>query len=116
MISLHQFPLYIGVASVLGLTIAGAMALVMHRLYLHPLSAFPGPIFAATTGWYETYYEVYLGGKLVEKLEALHKLYGQQVSVLKFYKNLPEQRHPGPVVRIGPNKVCSFLLWRVNVY
>ncbi|TEB28399.1 cytochrome P450 [Coprinellus micaceus] len=71
---------------VLGLAIPWAVAITLYRLYLHPLSAFPGPALAGATGWYETYYEVYKRGKMVEKLEALHKRYG-------------------PVVRMGPNKL-----------
>lgn len=53
-----------------------AAALVFYRIYLHPLSSFPGPVLAAATGWYETYYDVYERGKLVERLEVLHKRYG----------------------------------------
>ena len=60
----------------LGLLISYTVALTMYRLYLHPLSAFPGPMLSGATGWYETYYDVYKRGKMVKKLEALHKRYG----------------------------------------
>jgi hypothetical protein len=68
--------LSLSLACVLGLAIPWAVAITLYRLYLHPLSAFPGPALAGATGWYETYYEVYKRGKMVEKLEALHKRYG----------------------------------------
>ncbi|TEB08824.1 cytochrome P450 [Coprinellus micaceus] len=58
--------------------------LVFSRLYLHPLASFPGPKLAAATGWYATYYDIFMGGIMLEHLEALHKQYG-------------------PVIRIAPN-------------
>ncbi|KAI5833665.1 cytochrome P450, partial [Schizophyllum commune Tattone D] len=54
------------------------------RLYFHPLSRVPGPLFAALTDYYVTYYDIVKDGATVEQLQKLHALYG-------------------PVVRIGPN-------------
>jgi hypothetical protein len=53
------------------------VSLVLHRLYFHPLSKFPGPPLAAATLWWQVYYDVVLGGKLNEQLIILHKQYGE---------------------------------------
>lgn len=49
---------------------------VVYRLYLHPLSHFPGPKFAICTYWYEFYYDVIKRGKYTWKLKELHEKYG----------------------------------------
>ncbi|KAF9260620.1 cytochrome P450 [Marasmius fiardii PR-910] len=58
----------------------------VHRLALHPLRKFPGPVLAALTHYYRAYYEIFRNGGWVEHLEILHGRYG-------------------PVVRVGPNEV-----------
>ncbi|KAF9444561.1 cytochrome P450 [Macrolepiota fuliginosa MF-IS2] len=60
--------------------------LVSYRLFLHPLSRFPGPCLAAATNYYAAYYDLWIEGGQVEQLEKLHRIYG-------------------PVVRIGPNQL-----------
>ena len=49
------------------------------RLYLSPLSKFPGPKLAALTMWYEIYYDVLnsCGGLYFWRIEQLHKKYGE---------------------------------------
>ncbi|KAK8043849.1 cytochrome p450 domain-containing protein [Apiospora phragmitis] len=49
--------------------------LVFYRLFLDPLARFPGPRLAAISRWYETYYDVFLGGKYTFKIAELHKEY-----------------------------------------
>jgi hypothetical protein len=49
-------------------------------LYFHPLSKFPGPTLAALTPWWQFYYDVVLGGKLLAKLHPLHEKYGKHLS------------------------------------
>ncbi|KAG6355076.1 hypothetical protein INS49_004157 [Diaporthe citri] len=61
-------------------------AKVTYRLYLHPLSRFPGPRLAAATYLYGAYYDVVQEAQFVFKLDALHDTYG-------------------PVVRISPGEV-----------
>ncbi|KAI5795732.1 cytochrome P450 [Geopyxis carbonaria] len=58
----------------------------IYRLYIHPLSKFPGPKIAALTLWYETYYDVWQKGKFVYEIERMHQKYG-------------------PIVRINPYEV-----------
>ncbi|KFZ04126.1 hypothetical protein V502_10388, partial [Pseudogymnoascus sp. VKM F-4520 (FW-2644)] len=61
-------------------TIYGAI----YRLFLSPLSKFPGPKIAALTSWYELYYDLILGGKYTFKLIELHKKYGPIIRITPF--------------------------------
>lgn len=45
--------------------------------YSGPLSAFPGPDFAAMTVWYKTYIELYQKRSWTTHLRELHKIYGE---------------------------------------
>lgn len=56
-----------------------ATAFIAYRLYLHPLSKFPGPKIAAVSRWYEFYYDVICGGAFVGQLPELHRKYGKLV-------------------------------------
>lgn len=55
----------------------GAVTLAWYRLYLHPLAQFPGPVLAAISDYYTTYYDLWKGGAQVKQLEKLHKIYGE---------------------------------------
>lgn len=74
---------------------------VIYRLYLHPLSRFPGPRLAAATYLYGAYYDVVKEAQFVFKLNALHDKYGPVVRISPgeihvrdsaFFETL----HPGP--------------------
>jgi hypothetical protein len=56
-----------------------SVVVVIYRLYLSPLSKFPGPKLAAATLLYEAYYDVILGGQYTFKIKELHEQYGQFV-------------------------------------
>ncbi|KAI0428311.1 cytochrome P450 [Xylaria sp. FL1042] len=62
------------------------VALAFYRLFLHPLSRFPGPKLAAVSRWYEAYYDVVQNGQYTFKIAELHKQYG-------------------PIIRISPHEL-----------
>ncbi|OTA59659.1 putative cytochrome P450 [Hypoxylon sp. EC38] len=66
--------------------VAYLIALVIHRLFFHPLSVFPGPKLAAVTVWYEFYYDGIKGGQYTFKIREMHEKYG-------------------PIIRISPNEL-----------
>lgn len=66
--------------------IAYGAVLGVYRLYISPLSKFPGPKLAALTLWYEFYYEVVKRGRFAWEIKRMHEVYG-------------------PVVRINPHEL-----------
>ncbi|KAI0855717.1 cytochrome P450 CYP682H1 [Xylaria cubensis] len=61
-----------------------AICLGIHRVYLSPLAAIPGPKLAALTYLYEGYYEVWLGGKYFLRVAEMHKQYGPIVRITPY--------------------------------
>ncbi|KAI2628686.1 putative cytochrome P450 [Hypoxylon sp. NC1633] len=62
------------------------VVLVLYRLFLHPIAAFPGPKLAAATVWYEFFYDGIKRGQYTFKIQEMHEKYG-------------------PIVRISPNEL-----------
>jgi len=52
------------------------VSVATYRLFLGPLSQFPGPKLAALTGWYETYFDCWKRGRYWVEIERMHKQYG----------------------------------------
>ncbi|KFA69829.1 hypothetical protein S40285_02466 [Stachybotrys chlorohalonatus IBT 40285] len=73
---------------VCGTWLLWCVGLMVQRLCFSPLAHIPGPKLAATTQFYEFYYDIILGGQYTFKIVKLHEKYG-------------------PVVRINP--------WEVHV-
>ncbi|KAF2438280.1 cytochrome P450 [Karstenula rhodostoma CBS 690.94] len=69
------------ILSFLALSLAYAIYLIYHRLYLSPIAQFPGPKLAAATYWYEFYYDIILGGKYIWKVQEMHKKYGPVIRI-----------------------------------
>ena len=57
------------------------VAQAIKRLYSHPLARYPGPLLAASTMWYKTYYDIVMDGGWAEHLEHLHSVYGKLFSI-----------------------------------
>ena len=55
--------------------------LVIYRLFLSPLSGFPGPKLAAATGWYQSYFDLCTWAKGHFKIKELHDKYGPIVRI-----------------------------------
>ena len=53
------------------------IGLIIYRLYFHPLAKFPGSRLAASSLWFEFYYDVVLRGKFIWKLQEMHERYGE---------------------------------------
>lgn len=62
--------------SLLGLT--ALLAILIYRIYLHPLSHVPGPKLAAATGLYEFYFDGCLGGKYYWEIMRMHDEFGKR--------------------------------------
>jgi hypothetical protein len=59
------------------------VTIIVYRLFFHPLSHVPGPLFAKTTYFYEWYYDLYLKGQFTFHLKVLHQAYGQSMNRVK---------------------------------
>ena len=66
---------------ILGAFAAYIVAGLVYRLYLSPLARFPGPKLAASTYWYECYYDLIKGGRFQRQISMMHEQYGPIVRV-----------------------------------
>ncbi len=75
-IELHKTAM--AIYSILGLgAVVYCISLALYRLYLHPLSKFPGPRLAAVTLWYDVYFDIVKRGKFLAEIERMHEKYGR---------------------------------------
>ncbi|CVK87181.1 related to cytochrome P450 CYP3/CYP5/CYP6/CYP9 subfamilies [Fusarium proliferatum] len=78
--------LVLAAAALLIFPILYFLYLTVYRLFLSPISQFPGPKLAAWTYWYEFWYDVVAEPEYTFKIGRLHKQYG-------------------PIVRINPDEI-----------
>ncbi|KAL3491856.1 cytochrome P450 [Aspergillus germanicus] len=74
------------VAALFFFGVISLLCLLVSRLWLSPLTKFPGPKLAAATLWYETYYDVFCWGRYGFEIAKMHEKYG-------------------PIVRISPHEL-----------
>ncbi|KAL9585669.1 MAG: hypothetical protein Q9203_004155 [Teloschistes exilis] len=85
MLGAMQFGLFALLLPIVASALYGA-GLAFSRLFLSPLSKFPGPKLAALTRKYESYYEAVQNYEYVWKIKKLHQSYG-------------------PIIRISPHEL-----------
>jgi len=61
---------------------------VLHRIFFHPLSRYPGPWAAKATDWWKTYIEVVKQESMVDVLFQLHEKYGRFLGNLLLVQEL----------------------------
>lgn len=76
MLGAMQFGLFALLLPIVASALYGA-GLAFSRLFLSPLSKFPGPKLAALTRKYESYYEAVQNYEYVWKIKKLHQSYGE---------------------------------------
>ncbi|KAJ5088068.1 hypothetical protein N7456_011684 [Penicillium angulare] len=79
------------------------VAVVLYRLFLSPLSKFPGPRLAASTRLYETYYQILKGGTFTWHIDELHKKYGPVVRITPWEIHIKDPSYYSTVYA-GPGK------------
>ena len=58
-------------------SVASTVWLMIYRLYLSPVAAFPGAFWPKVTFWYEFYYEWIKPGQYHQKIHEMHEKYGR---------------------------------------
>ena len=71
-----EVPLSRTIFTIVSACIVYSTTIVIYRLYFSPLSKFPGPKLAAATGWYEFFYDYWLSGRYIFKIQRMHEVYG----------------------------------------
>ncbi len=118
--SQHGVPLYLGAAGT-GALLLYLACLALYRLYLSPISKFPGPRLAALTLWYEFYHDVVRGGQYCFRINELHDQYGAATSFPHFDRalNLQDQSSESILTNfmsaIQTSTMCSIAVQARNV-
>lgn len=67
---------FTSILAIAALVVVYNVALVVYRLFFHPLAKFPGPKLAAASGWYEFYHDIWHRGHFIWHIRDLHDQYG----------------------------------------
>ncbi|KAL6239864.1 hypothetical protein BDW75DRAFT_226906 [Aspergillus navahoensis] len=91
-------------------------ALVVYRLYMHPLARFPGPKIAAATGWYEFYHDVIRGGMYVHEIKKMHEQYGSMGMTMGHELHRRRRKYFDPFFsRLGVTQIEGMILDEVKL-
>lgn len=78
--SLAQITTCINLYQVLGLVgslvLLYGVSIATYRLFLSPISGFPGPLLARLTFFYQFYYDWFYSGQYYLEVEKMHMKYG----------------------------------------
>lgn len=72
-VSLYEHASWIWISAAV---LVSLLVLVLRRLVLSPLAGVPGPKIAASTAWYEFYWDCPRKGHYMFKIEEMHRQYG----------------------------------------
>ena len=89
--------------SILSVLVCYLVSLSVYRLYVHPLSKFPGPRIAALTQWYEFYYDVFLQGSYTNRIRDMHAKYGPIVRISPFELHINDPHFYSTLYSPAPN-------------
>ncbi|KIX97334.1 uncharacterized protein Z520_06786 [Fonsecaea multimorphosa CBS 102226] len=98
-----------------GVWVVYLVFLVVYRLYLSPLSKFPGPPLAALTLWYEFYYDVVKGGQYTFKIRELHKKYGPIIRINPYEIHIDDPEYYDEIYT-GPTKPRDKWAWSASMF
>ncbi|KAI9699827.1 MAG: hypothetical protein M1836_002862 [Candelina mexicana] len=78
-------------------------ALILYRLWLSPISSFPGPFLARITFMYEFYYQWFGTGTYYLKIKEMHDKYGK--TCFRSITLVDAHALAGPIVRVTPEEL-----------
>ncbi|KAF2120024.1 benzoate 4-monooxygenase cytochrome P450 [Lophiotrema nucula] len=101
----HAFSIKGSILYAIAASILYWIAIGIYRVYLHPLSKFPGPKLAALTFWYEFYHEIYPHRlRYMWKIEELHKQYGPIVRINPIHLHIHDHAYFEKIYASGSHK------------
>ncbi len=88
------------------------VALIVYRLYFHPLARIPGPRLASATQWYEFYYDVlkWPGGQYWLEVDKMHERYGKVIHFLNTNADYHYRKNIAPRRADLPCSTCFSVL------